>query len=63
MCNVGHTDQIIRFVVGVLLLAVGPFIGSVIGFVMVGAGVIAILTSVFNICPLYMIFKMSTAKE
>ena len=63
MCNVGHTDQIIRFVVGVLLLAVGPFIGTVIGFIMVGAGAIAILTSVFNVCPLYSILKISTAKE
>lgn len=63
MCNVGNKDQVIRFFLGIALLVVGPFLGSILGFILVGAGVIAVLTSVFNFCPLYAIFRINTSKE
>lgn len=60
--NVGRTDQIVRVVVGLVLLALGILVPMVtwLAIVLIVLGVIALITGIFAICPLYIILKMNT---
>lgn len=55
--NMGSPDRVIRFIVGVALVAL-VFVGprSPWGWL----GIILILTSLFGMCPLYSILGIST---
>ncbi len=63
-CNVGNTDRIVRFVVGILLL-LWAFLGSsgsaawIAGII----GAILVVTAGIRFCPLYVLFGLSTCKE
>lgn len=66
--NVGMVDRVIRFALGVILLA-APFVFAApfwsIAIVMYGSvliGAIMIITSVVGICPLYSLFGLSTRR-
>ncbi len=64
--NVGNIDRIIRFIIGVIALAlvfVGPFAAGGWGWERIAlavVGVIMIGTSAIKFCPLYSIFGLRT---
>lgn len=63
--NMSTTDSIIRFVLAAIF-AVLYFTGTVsgvFGIVLLVLAVIFALTAVVRICPLYMLFKLSTANN
>jgi sulfite exporter TauE/SafE len=55
--NVGRTDQWVRIVVGLVLVALGLWYGSWWGAI----GLIPLLTGLFRWCPVYKVFRTSTA--
>ena len=55
--NVGKTDRIIRIILGVIVLALYPFIGW-----WCLLGLIPLVTGIFGFCGLYSLFKFSTRK-
>lgn len=60
--NMGSTDKIIRIVMAVLF-AILYFTGTVsgtLGIVLMVLGVVFLLTSLINFCPLYLPFGFST---
>jgi hypothetical protein len=63
-CNVGKTDRMLRIIVGLVILAAHYIYYAVTGYYCVWANIayIPLLTGIFKFCPLYTIFKFSTAK-
>lgn len=66
--NVGSLDRIIRFVVGLILVA-GPFVTHAafwtvptVQWISVAAGVILIVTALVRFCPIYRVIGASTCK-
>lgn len=66
MVNVGSLDRIIRFVLGIVLLA-GPFLAPAtfapIGewrYALIAAGAVLLATAAFRFCPAYMLFGIRT---
>ncbi|WLR50790.1 DUF2892 domain-containing protein [Bacillus tianshenii] len=60
--NIGKTDKLIRIVLGLVLLSLFFIADSAVkyvGFV----GVILLLTSFINFCPLYTLFGLNTCKN
>ncbi len=55
-CNVGGTDRILRVIIGLIIIALGIYFESFLGFI----GLIPVLTAVFRICPLYIPLRFST---
>ncbi len=64
-CNVGNTDQIIRFLLGVLLLLAYflGWVGGSAGTVALIVGIIFVVTAAIRFCPLYRLFGLSTCGE
>jgi cytochrome b subunit of formate dehydrogenase len=63
--NEAPIDRIIRVIVGIALLALGLF-GVAAGIWMWVAtilGAILLVTGIVGFCPLYALFKISTAKK
>lgn len=63
--NVGSTDQRIRLVLGVVLLASGVLAldalgGSVLGIAAAGFGLLGLITGLTRRCPTYVPFGIST---
>jgi hypothetical protein len=56
--NEGKTDRIIRVVLGVIILALYPFIGW-----WCLLGLIPLITGIVGFCSLYTLFKFSTKKK
>ncbi len=54
----GSTDRILRFILGVGIIAVGVYYQSWWGAI----GLIPLLTSLIGWCPAYFPFKISTKK-
>jgi len=57
--NVGSTDRVIRFVLGVVIIALGFYFKSWWGVV----GVVPIMTGLLNFCPAYNLIGVSTKKK
>ncbi len=57
--NVGSTDRVIRFVLGVVIIVVGFYFKSWWGAV----GVVPIVTGLLNYCPAYNLIGVSTKKK
>jgi hypothetical protein len=57
--NVGNADRIIRFILGVAILALGFYFKSWWGLV----GVVPIITGLLNFCPVYSLIGVSTKKK
>ncbi|GKT12279.1 MAG: hypothetical protein ISEC1_P1256 [Thiomicrorhabdus sp.] len=57
--NMGNTDRIMRFVIGITIMVVGAGFGSVLGWI----GVIPILTATIAWCPAYVPFGMTSCKN
>jgi len=58
--NVGGFDRILRIVAGLVLLAL-VFIGPKTAWGWIG--LIPLATGIFSFCPMYIPFKVSTAKK
>jgi hypothetical protein len=59
--NVGKTDRIVRFVLGLLLFAAGAFyLGSPIAYAAYFVGLILIATGALGTCALYSLLKFTT---
>lgn len=55
-CNVGKTDRIIRIIAGVVIGALGLIFNSWWGLL----GVVLLLTGIFGICGIYLLFNIDT---
>lgn len=63
--NVGTVDRIVRIVLA-LAIAILIFTGVLSGTLAIILGVLAavfLLTGIIGFCPLYTLFKLSTAKQ
>lgn len=62
--NMSNIDRLIRAIVAVLLvyLYIGGIVTGAFGIILVGLGVILLITSVIRFCPLYALLKISTFK-
>lgn len=59
--NVGTTDQVIRFLLGIGLMSLFVYAeGVALRWTGLGIGAALVLTSLFSFCPLYAMFGMNT---
>jgi hypothetical protein len=56
VANVGGADRIIRFILGVVIIALGFYFKSWFGVI----GIVPILTAFLNYCPAYSLIGVST---
>ena len=62
--NVGNVDSWVRLFIGAILFGLGAFsIKGNFKWILIIIGGVLVLTSLFNYCPLYAIFKISTYKK
>ena len=57
-CNVGKTDKIIRWVIGIVAIVLGVYFKNWWGAV----GLIPIVTASMGFCPIYTIVGLSSCK-
>ena len=62
MKNVGKTDKIIRFILGIVLLSLLFILNGNIKYIGL-IGIIPLGTALFGFCPLYAMFHLSTNKK
>jgi len=63
--NMGYTDKKIRITVAIaiaILYYTGVITGD-LGLILLGLGVVFVLTSLVSFCPLYVPFGISTCKK
>jgi hypothetical protein len=62
--NVGKPDQIIRILLGIILLIVYGmgYVGSPWSYLLVIIAIIALLTGIIGTCPLYSVIGFNTRK-
>jgi len=58
-CNVGKIDKIFRIIFGIFLILAGLRLNTWLGAI----GIIPIMTALFNRCPMYSVFGISTCKK
>jgi hypothetical protein len=58
-CNIGKTDKIIRWVIGLGILGAGAYFKSWFGLL----GLIPIVTAIIGWCGLYTLLGISTCKK
>jgi len=58
-CNIGPVDRLIRIIIGLVIAVLGVVFDSYWGLI----GLIPLATGLFKWCPLYVPFKISTAKK
>jgi membrane protein implicated in regulation of membrane protease activity len=67
IANVGQTDKIIRLVVGIALAAIAFILlgglNTTFGIASLIVAVVLIVTGLFNFCPAYKIFNLSSLKK
>jgi len=63
--NIGPTDKIIRIVIAVIIMALYYFgkISDTTAMVLLVIGIVLLLTSLINFCPLYRIIGVNTCKK
>ena len=57
--NIGTIDRLMRLIVGLIIAILGVWFDSWWGLF----GIVPLATGIFKFCPLYMPFKISTAKK
>lgn len=71
MTNVGGVDRILRYIVGIVLLAV-PFVASSVpalaglgawAWVIGAVGLVVVLSAVFRFCPAYLPFGINSCRR
>lgn len=60
--NIGYTDKIIRYIIGIILLSMLLFISGNAKYWGL-LGLVPIITAAIGFCPLYTIFGINTAKK
>jgi Protein of unknown function (DUF2892) len=63
--NMSNLDRMIRVIIAIVifvLFATGNIAGT-LGYVLVGFGVVFVLTSLVSFCPLYTLVGLSTKKQ
>lgn len=67
IANIGQTDKIIRLVAGVVLVTVSFMllggINTPLGIISLVIAAVLIVTGLFNFCPAYKIFNLSSLKK
>ena len=58
-CNVGSVDRLLRIIVGLIIAILGVVFDSWWGLV----GLVPLATGLFQFCPVYVPFKLSTVKK
>ena len=58
-CNVGTVDRLLRIILGLIIAILGVVFDSWLGLI----GIIPLATGLFRWCPMYLPFKISTAKK
>jgi len=62
--NVGKVDKILRIAIGIVLLVLGLFFtGGWFAKVLIILGFIGLITGFSAKCPVYVVFKVNTAKK
>ena len=63
--NVGRPDQMVRYILGAILLLAAFFaeLSSTTSVVLGVLGVVSIATAITNICPAYLLLRISTLKK
>ncbi|MEN9350021.1 MAG: hypothetical protein RL372_999 [Bacteroidota bacterium] len=63
--NIGSLDSNIRITLAIVLslLFLGKFIVGALGLVVFIVGIVLLLTSLINFCPLYKLLGITTKKE
>jgi flagellar motor component MotA len=61
--NMGTIDRVIRLVLAAGLIAGGFFVQGAAAIVLWALGAVMVLTATIAFCPLYLPFKISTAKK
>ncbi len=56
--NVGTVDQVIRFIIGAVIIAVGYYYSSWWGLL----GLLVLATATFSFCPAYVPFGINTCE-
>jgi len=59
ICNVGKTDKVVRWIIGIIIAAAGLYYSSWWGFL----AIIPIGTAILGFCSLYVPFKINTCKK
>ena len=57
--NVGSADRIVRFVIGIVIIALGFYFKSWWGVI----GIVPIITASLNFCPAYNLIGVTTKKK
>jgi len=62
--NMGNTDKGIRIIaaIAIALLYYFNVIEGTLAYVLMAVGIIFLLTSLINFCPLYKVFRINTCK-
>ncbi|WP_298367285.1 DUF2892 domain-containing protein [uncultured Lutibacter sp.] len=62
--NMGNTDKTVRILIAILIAALyyTNIINGTLAIILMAVGIIFLLTSLLNFCPLYTIFKINTCK-
>ena len=63
--NMGTVDKVIRILIAVIIVSLyfTNVISGVLGIVLLILSAVFVVTSIISICPLYMIFGLSTRKK
>ena len=59
VCNVGKTDKIIRWIIGIVIASLGLYYRNWWGLL----AMIPILTALFGFCSLYIPFNINTCRK
>lgn len=62
--NVGNGDRFLRIMIGIiaLILVIGNVVGGTLMWVALAVGIIMVLTSSLQFCPLYALLGVNTCK-
>jgi len=67
MRNVGEIDKTIRYILGIALVALSFLvlggISTTVGIVAAAVGAVLFVTGLFNFCPLFKIFGISSFRS
>jgi|WetSurMetagenome_2_1015567.scaffolds.fasta_scaffold200560_3 hypothetical protein len=63
--NVGTIDKVIRILIALVIIVLyfTNIINGTLGIILLIVAAIFILTSLFSICPIWMLFGLSTCKK
>ncbi|UMB61597.1 DUF2892 domain-containing protein [Lutibacter sp. A80] len=62
--NIGSSDKLVRILIAlaIIILYYTNIITGMLAIVLMGVGIVLLLTVLFNFCPLYSIFGIKTCK-